>query len=59
VVSVENIPGMERKRRIKENDGRGKFKYILYSVRTFVNATMFPPPAQQKKGGGLAEWFKW
>jgi hypothetical protein len=35
----------------KENDGRGEFKYdtIDNIVRTFVNATMYPYPAQQFK----------
>jgi hypothetical protein len=35
---------------IKENDGGSEFKYdVWYIVRTFVNATMYPYPAQQLK----------
>jgi hypothetical protein len=35
-------------RRMKENGGWGEFKYdIFHTLRTFVNATMYPHPAQQ------------
>jgi hypothetical protein len=35
-------------RGIKENGGGGEFKYgvFKYIVRTFVNVTMYPHPAQ-------------
>jgi hypothetical protein len=35
--------------RIKENAGEGEFKYDLFDtfLRTFINATMHPHPAQQ------------
>jgi hypothetical protein len=44
MISIETVPG----KGMKENDGRGEFKYDLYDiVRTLVNATMYPHPAQQ------------
>jgi hypothetical protein len=27
---------------IKENDGRGEFKYDIFDIRTFINATVYP-----------------
>jgi hypothetical protein len=47
---VETIPGMGRGR-IKENDGGDEFKYVRtwYSVRTFVDATMYPQKDNLKK----------
>jgi hypothetical protein len=47
---VETIPGMGRGR-IKENDGGDEFKYVRtwYSVRTFVDATMYPQKDNFKK----------
>jgi hypothetical protein len=42
--------GTMGRERIKENDGRGEFKYdIWYNVRTFVNATMYPSTTTTKK----------
>jgi hypothetical protein len=47
MIPVETITGIGGGRK-KENDGRGDFKYDIfeYIVRTFVNATMYPHPAQ-------------
>jgi hypothetical protein len=41
--------------RIKENGEGGEFKYDItwYTVRTFINATMYPPVAQQFKKSEL------
>jgi hypothetical protein len=33
---------------IKENDGGREFKYDIFHIRTFVNATMYPHPTQLK-----------
>jgi hypothetical protein len=49
IIPVETIPGM---REIKEN-GRGGWIQVWYIVRTFVNATMYPHPAQQEKNNML------
>jgi hypothetical protein len=46
--SVETMPGMGE-RKIKENDKGSEFKYILYIVRTFVNATMYPTQQNSTK----------
>jgi hypothetical protein len=43
MIPVETVPGMGV-REIKENGGSGEFKY---NIRTFVNSTMYPHPAQQ------------
>jgi hypothetical protein len=49
----ETIPGTNGqwvgREEIKENDGRDDFKYDIFDIRTFVNATMYPHPAQQLK----------
>jgi hypothetical protein len=51
VVLFETIPGKSwgrgQEEGIMENSGGGEFKYILFIVRIFVNATMYPYPAQQ------------
>jgi hypothetical protein len=44
LIHVETIPGMGGEEGIK-NGGEGEFKYNI--VRTFVNPTMYPHPAQQ------------
>jgi hypothetical protein len=44
MIPVETIPGMGRGE-IKQNGGGGEFKYDIF-VRSFINATMFPHPAQ-------------
>jgi hypothetical protein len=31
---------------MKENDAGGEFKYEIFDIRNFVNATMKPHPAQ-------------
>jgi hypothetical protein len=46
MIPGETIPGMVGSG-IKENDGGGEFK--CYIVRTFINVTMYPHPAQFKK----------
>jgi hypothetical protein len=33
---------------MKENGGGGEFKYDTFDIRTFVNATMYPPPSTIK-----------
>jgi hypothetical protein len=48
MIPVETFPVMGGEG-IKENGGGGEFKYIWYIVRIFVNATMYPHPAQQWK----------
>jgi hypothetical protein len=53
MVPVETIPGMG-KRGMRENGvlvclGWGKFKYDIFVIRTFVNATRYFHPAQQFK----------
>jgi hypothetical protein len=35
-------------RGIKENSGGGEFKYDIFDIRTFVNATMYPYPDNNK-----------
>jgi hypothetical protein len=48
MIPVETIPGMGEGGDEREW-WRGSIQvgYICYSVRTFVNATMYPHPAQQ------------
>jgi hypothetical protein len=48
MIAVEIILGMGGAR-VKESCRGGEFKYdnILYIIRTFVNATMYPHPEQQ------------
>jgi hypothetical protein len=43
---AETIPGWG-KRRIKEKGGKGEFKYDVFDIRTFMNATMYSHSAQQ------------
>jgi hypothetical protein len=44
---VGTIPGMGG---VEIKNGRGgEFKYDIFDIRTFVNATMYPHPAQQFK----------
>jgi hypothetical protein len=47
MISVETIPGIGRGG-MKERSGGGVNAYMIYLIhlRTFVNATMFPLPAQ-------------
>jgi hypothetical protein len=46
---VRSTPGM-RGGRVKKNDGGVNSTMIyLYIIRTFIKATMYPHPAQQKK----------
>jgi hypothetical protein len=40
IISVETISGMGGGE-IKENSGGGEFKYDIFDIRTFVNATMY------------------
>jgi hypothetical protein len=41
-------PSQELGGGIKESSGGGEFKYDIVDIeRTFVNATMYPHPAQQ------------
>jgi hypothetical protein len=40
-LSVETIPGMGVG--VIRNDGGGEFKYDIFDIRTFVNATKYPP----------------
>jgi hypothetical protein len=42
---VETLPRMKG-RGIKESGGGDEFKYDIFDIRTFVNATMYPHPAQ-------------
>jgi hypothetical protein len=46
MILVETIPGM-RGREIKNSGGGDEFKDDIFDIRTFVNATMYPHPAQQ------------
>jgi hypothetical protein len=50
MIPVETNPGMGEVG-IKENGGGGEFKYDIFYIllRTFVNVTMYPYPAQQLK----------
>jgi hypothetical protein len=32
---------------MKENVGRGELKYGVFYIKTFINATMYPYPAQK------------
>jgi hypothetical protein len=45
---VETIPGMGRGE-IKENVTGGEFKYDIFDIRTFVNATIHPQHKNKKK----------
>jgi hypothetical protein len=50
MILVETIPGMEGERDKGEQwRGWNQVWYIWYIIRTFVNATMYPHPAQQYK----------
>jgi hypothetical protein len=50
MIPVETISGIEGGE-IKENGGGGESKYDIFYiiVRTFINAAMYPHPAQQLK----------
>jgi hypothetical protein len=49
IISIETLPGIGEWAK-KENGGMVDFKYGIFdnTVRTFVNATMYPLPAQRK-----------
>jgi hypothetical protein len=46
MIPADTIPGMGREG-IKENGGGGEFKYDIFDIRAFINATMYPYPAKQ------------
>jgi hypothetical protein len=46
MMSVEPLPGVGEEM-IKENDRGGALKYDIFDIRTFVDATMYPQPAQK------------
>jgi hypothetical protein len=48
IISIETLPGIGEWAK-KENGGMVDFIYGIFDniVRTFVNATMYPLPAQQ------------
>jgi hypothetical protein len=46
MILVETIPGTEGEGK-KENGGGSEFKYDIFDIRTFVNATMYSYSAQQ------------
>jgi hypothetical protein len=46
MIPVETVSGIGGEG-IKENGGGDEFKYDMFE--TFVNATMYPHPAQQRK----------
>jgi hypothetical protein len=50
MIPVETIPRM-RQGRITENNGGGSIQiwHVWYIVRTFINSTMYPHPAQQQQ----------
>jgi hypothetical protein len=48
VILIETIPGMGGGG-IKEKGGGSEFKYDIFDIRTFINATMYSHPAQQYK----------
>jgi hypothetical protein len=58
----ETIPGTNGqwvgREEIKENDGRDDFKYDIFDIRTFVNATMYPQLKIFKKKGHLKNTLK-
>jgi hypothetical protein len=45
MIPVETVPKMGG-RRVKESSGGGEFKYDTFVI-TFINATVYLPPAQQ------------
>jgi hypothetical protein len=40
-----------REKGIKENDGGGEFKYDMFDIRTFVNATVYFQHNNKRKKG--------
>jgi hypothetical protein len=45
MISVQTIPGMGEGG-VKENDGGCDFKYDIFVIRTFVDATIYTHAAQ-------------
>jgi hypothetical protein len=42
---VKTVPGIEGVGGIKESGGGCEYKYDIFDIRTFINATLYPPPS--------------
>jgi hypothetical protein len=48
MIPIETVPGI-KEGGMGERSGVGGIQCVWYTVRTFINASMYPHPAQFKK----------